>query len=128
MGYVYQQQPMPTNFAGVPVQLYVLDANGNYRSIGIATTTSTGTYSYVWKPDIPGDYTVYASFAGNNDYWGSNAQATFNVMSQTSTPAPTATTPTQSMADQYFLPVSAIVIVLLIIVAALAILALRKRP
>ena len=35
---VYMQQPMPTNITGVPVTLYVLDSNNNYRSIG--TTTS----------------------------------------------------------------------------------------
>jgi hypothetical protein len=129
MGYVYQQQPIPTNFTGVPVQLYVLDANGNYRPIGTATTTSSGTYSYVWKPDIPGSYTIYANFAGDQDYWPSNAQSTFNVMSSTSTaPTPTVTTVTQSLADTYFVPVSAVIIVLLIVVAALAILALRKRP
>ncbi len=29
MGYVYQQQPEPTNFTGVPVTIAVTDSNGN---------------------------------------------------------------------------------------------------
>ncbi len=31
MEYVYMQQPEPTNVTGVPVTLYVLDSNNNYR-------------------------------------------------------------------------------------------------
>ena len=42
MGYVYQQKPLPTNFTGVEVTLSVVDANGNYRTIGTATTDVTG--------------------------------------------------------------------------------------
>ena len=34
----YEQQPLPSNLTGVPVTIYVLDSNNNYRSIG--TTTS----------------------------------------------------------------------------------------
>ena len=34
MEYVYMQQPKPINATGVPVTLSVMDANGNYRSIG----------------------------------------------------------------------------------------------
>ena len=43
MGYVYQQQPLPNNFTGVPVTIDVMDSNGNYRNIGTATTDATGT-------------------------------------------------------------------------------------
>ena len=32
MEYVYMDQPMPANATGVPVQIFVVDANGNYRS------------------------------------------------------------------------------------------------
>ena len=45
MGYVYQQQAMPTNFTGVPVQIAVLDSNGNHYSIGTATTDASGMYT-----------------------------------------------------------------------------------
>jgi hypothetical protein len=45
MGYVYQQKPVPTNFTGVTVSLYVTDSNGNYRQIGETTTNANGKYS-----------------------------------------------------------------------------------
>ena len=80
MEYVYQQQPHPTNFTGVPVSIYVLDSNGNYRQIGTATTDLSGSYSLAWKPDIPGNYTVYAIFAGTNGYWPSTSETALNVM------------------------------------------------
>jgi hypothetical protein len=54
MGYLYQDKPLPSNFTGVEVILNVIDANGNYRTIGTANTDFTGAYSYVWQPDIPG--------------------------------------------------------------------------
>ena len=71
MGYVYQQKPLPTNFKGVTVDISVLDANGNYRSIGTATTDANGNYNLIWTPDISGNYQVVATFAGTNGYWPS---------------------------------------------------------
>jgi hypothetical protein len=127
MGYVYQQQPMPTNFTGVNVQINVVDANGNYRTIGTAITDATGKYNLVWTPDISGTYQVIATFAGTAAYWPSSATTAFTVMaaSATVTPAPT---PAPSAADQYFLPGVAAIIVVIIIVGALTMLLLRKRP
>jgi hypothetical protein len=128
MGYVYQQKPLPTNFTGVPVTISVLDSNGNHRTIGTATTDASGMYTLTWTPDIPGNFTVYANFAGTNGYWPSSAETSFNVM-----PAPAATavptaTPT-SVANTYFVPAIAGLFVLIIIVAVvLALLMLRKRP
>ncbi len=72
MSYVYQQQAQPTNFTGVPVAISVLDSNGNYRGIGTATTDESGSYSLTWTPDIPGNFTVYATFAGTNGYLAIN--------------------------------------------------------
>ncbi len=128
MEYVYMQQPMPTNATGVNVELYVLDANGNYRSIGTTTTDTNGYYSYNWTPDIEGKYLVYAVFGGSNSYYGSQATAAFAV----DEPMPTATPqPTQppSMADLYFLPAIAGILVAIVVVGVLlAILMLRRRP
>jgi len=128
MSYVYMQKPIPSNFAGVPVSIDVLDSNGNYRNIGTATTTASGTYSLSWTPDIPGNYQVVATFHGNNGYWGSYSQTAFNVMKAPA--ATTAPTPTPvSMAEQYFLPLSLISIIAIIVIGVLlAALILRKRP
>jgi outer membrane protein assembly factor BamB len=128
MGYVYQQQAIPNNFTGVPVTISVLDSNGNYYSIGTTTTDIMGSYSLTYKPSIPGTFTVYANFAGTNAYWPSSAEAHFYESEPAaSTPAPTAAP--LSMADQYFVPAFASIIILIILVGAvLGILLVRKRP
>ncbi len=36
---------MPTNATGVPVNIDAIDANGNYRNIGTATSDTTGALS-----------------------------------------------------------------------------------
>jgi len=128
MGYVYQQQPMPTNFVGVPVTLSVLDSNGNYRTIGTATTDASGTYRLTWTPDIPGTYTVYATFAGTNGYWPSSAETGFVVMNApAATTAPTAT-PT-SIANTYFVPaIAGLFVVIIVGLVVVSLLMLRKRP
>jgi hypothetical protein len=129
MGYVYQQQAEPTNFTGVTVTLTATDPNGNFITLGTATTDSYGMFHYTWTPpSIPGTYSVHATFEGTNGYWGSTAETNMVVQSApTATVAPTPT-PT-STADQYFLPVSiAIIIVILVVGVVLALLMLRKRP
>jgi hypothetical protein len=129
MAYVYQQQPCPSNFTGAPVTITVTDSNHNTRVIGTAMTDGTGTYRLTWIPDIPGNFTVYATFAGNAGYYGSQAEDGFAVYQPavSTTPVPTAT-PT-SVADLYFVPAIAGLFVLIIVVAiVLALLMLRKRP
>jgi hypothetical protein len=84
MAYVYQQQAQPTDFTGVPVQIAVLDSNGNHYPIGTATTDVNGRYTLTWMPTISGNFTVYATFAGTNAYWPSYGEASFYA-----SPAPT---------------------------------------
>jgi len=125
---VYMQQPMANNVTGVPVTISVTDSNGNTRPIGTATSNIYGTYSLTWTPDIAGDYTVIATFAGSESYYPSSASTAFHASepAPTASPAPTAA---PSMADQYFLPsVVAIIVVIIIVGAVLALLMLRKRP
>jgi hypothetical protein len=127
MGYVYQQQPMPSNFTGVPVTISVTDSNQNTRIIGTATTNANGVYTLTWTPDISGNYTVSANFAGTNGYWPSSAVTSF-VVDQ----APAATVaPTQAPAsnvDTYFVPAVIAIILVVIIVGVAIILLQRKHP
>jgi outer membrane protein assembly factor BamB len=128
MEYVYMQQPKPANATGVPVTLSVIDANGNSRTIGSATTDINGMFSTAWTPDIPGLYTVTAAFEGSNAYYSSNAEASFYVTSPHPTTQPTAE-PAKSVADTYFVPAIAGLFVLIIIVLVLVVLSMvRKRP
>ena len=128
MEYVYMQKPRPMDTTGVPITLSVVDANGNYRDIGTTTSDADGFFSLNWKPDIEGKYTVYASFTGSESYWPSHAVTAFNVDPAAATPAPTAA-PLSSVADAYFVPaVAGIIVAIAIVGALLAILLLRKRP
>jgi len=127
MEYVYMQQPEPTNTTGVQIVLSVIDSNGNFRPIGTTTSNAFGTYSFTWTPDISGDYTVYASFAGSESYYASEALTAFHASEPAATPSPQPTQ-TLSAADLYFLPSIIGVIVAIIVVGAVIILALRKKP
>ena len=124
------QQPLPTNVTGVPVTIAVTDKNGNCYNIGTTTTNpTTGFFSLNWTPIIPGNYTVTATFAGTQSYYGSYANAAFYASSPAPTAAPTAS-PVTGLASTgtVMLGVAAIIIVIIICVAVLAVLMLRKRP
>ena len=122
------QKPRPTDATGVDITISVIDANGNYRELEKTTSSSNGYYSIAWTPDIPGKYNVYASFAGSESYWPSHVETAFVVDPAQPTPAPTEY-PVESVADMYFVPAIAGIIVAIIIVGAvLALLMLRKRP
>jgi len=130
MGYVYQQQPEPTNFTGVKVTLTATDPNGNFITLGTATTDSKGAFSYMWAPpSIPGKYSITATFAGTNGYWGSSAETAMPVQNAAATAAPTAT-PTTGLASNATVEygIIAIAIIIIIIGAVLAILVTRKHP
>jgi outer membrane protein assembly factor BamB len=125
MEFVYMQQPCPANVTGVPVTISVLDSNGNQYSIGTAMSDASGTYSLTWTPEIDGNFTVYASFAGSESYYPSSAEAHFYASA-----APTATPPPTpqpaSLADIYFLPMS-IGIIIAIVVATIVIVLMQRR-
>jgi outer membrane protein assembly factor BamB len=127
MEYLYQQQPKPTNATGVPVTLSVVDANGNYRTIGATTSDADGFYSLHWTPDIDGKYTIYATFAGSESYYSSHAVSAITVDPPVATPTP-APTQAPSMADLYFVPGIIGVIIAIVLVGAVLLIALRKRP
>jgi outer membrane protein assembly factor BamB len=128
MSYVYQQQPLPTNFQGVTVTISVLDSNRNYRTIGSATTDASGTYHLTWTPDISGDFTVFANFKGNNGYWQSTAEDSFTVVEPQATATPIPTQATSQMTDTYVLGSAIAIIIAIIVVGALIVLLVRKRP
>jgi hypothetical protein len=127
MEYVYMKQERPFNATGVPVTVSVLDPNGNYYTVGTTTSDSNGAFKLAFTPQVPGEYTVYASFAGSGSYYGSNAETGIYVDQAAATPTP-APTPAPSTADLYFVPGIIGVIIAIIIVGIATIFALRKRP
>jgi hypothetical protein len=127
MEYLYMQKPIPTDANGVSVMIDVIDANGNYRNIGEATSDAKGFYSFAWAPDIPGKYTVIARFAGSESYYRSSAETAF-VVDEAPEATPEPTQAPASMADQYFLPVSGGIIAAIAAVGiAIIALMLRKK-
>jgi outer membrane protein assembly factor BamB len=129
MEYLTMDQPYPASATGVPVSIDTVDPNGNYVHIGNATSDISGTYSYQWTPpDVPGKYTIIATFSSDNSYYGSCGETAATVAS--AAPAAVAPTPTPtSVADMYFVPAIAGLAVLIIVgLIVLALLMLRKRP
>ncbi len=129
MEYVYMQQPKPTNATGVPVTISVTDSNGNTRQIGTTTTDTSGTYAFTWTPDISGDYTVLANFAGTQSYYGSSAQTYFYASEPSATTAPTAP-PISNTATttDLMMYTAAATIAIVVAIAVATVLILRKHP
>ncbi len=123
---VYMQQSMPTNITGVPITISVLDSNGNYREIGTTTSSPAGTFGFTWTPDIAGDFTLYASFAGSESYYSSSAE-TYFYASEAPQATPEPTPVAASVTDLYFVPATIGIIIAIVIVGALTTLMLRKR-
>ncbi|MGA3290571.1 MAG: PQQ-binding-like beta-propeller repeat protein [Candidatus Bathyarchaeia archaeon] len=129
MAAVYMQQPMPANDTGVPVTISVTDNNKNTYVIGTAITDPNGFYSLSWKPQISGNYTVTASFAGTQSYYGSSANTAFYANAASSV-APTATPQTNLATTSdlmTYIALSAVAIIVVIIIVG-ALILLRKRP
>jgi hypothetical protein len=126
MGYVYQQQPLPADVVGVSVTLSVLDSNNNIYDVGTATTDANGFFSYEWTPDIPGKFTVFATFEGSNSYWPSQAETAFTVMQTPEATAQPSPTPAP-MTDMYVTGFGVGMIIAIVAIGLVLILMLRKR-
>ena len=127
MEYLYMQYPKPTNATGVEVTLSYIDPNNNSYVMGTTTSDSSGHYSYMFTPDVPGLYTVFATFAGSKSYYTSSAEASFTYV-PAPTPEPTATPISGLVSSSSFLEGIALVVIVIIIVGAVLIfLTVRKR-
>ena len=126
MEYLYEQQAMPTNAKGVEVTLDAVDPNGNFIHIGTATSDISGTFGYAWTtPDVPGKYTIIATFAGSESY-GSSYAETYAVLSEApATPTPP---PVAAPLPPYEMYTIGTGIAIIIAVAIVGILLLRRRP
>jgi outer membrane protein assembly factor BamB len=125
MEYMFMDQPYPSGATGVPVSLDAVDPNNNFVHIGNATSDVTGAFGYVWTPpNVPGKYTIIATFAGSNSYYASSGEATA-VVSQAVAPAPA---PTYPVPYDYTMTIIAGVIAIIIAVAIGVLILYRKKP
>ena len=112
------QKPRPTNVKGVQVTLTAIDPNGNLKDIATVTSDAMGQFRKLWVPEVSGEYTIQATFAGSYSYWQSYAQTAIGV-SQVPYLTPEPTTNPQSSADMYFVPATAGLFVAIIVVGVL---------
>lgn len=132
MEYIHKQMPIAgiwgnETIVGVPVTLTALDSNGNVISIGTATTNGYyGTYSLEWTPPHEGVYQIMASFAGDDSYGSSQAATGLAVnAAPVVTPTPTQTPTANPPYEMYTLGTG---IAVIIAIAIVGLLILRKRP
>jgi hypothetical protein len=126
MLYVYKQFPRPTDAIGVGVTISVLDPNNNAYEVGTTTSDASGFYKLTFTPQVPGEYTIIATFAGSKAYYGSYSETAINVgETPAGTPPPTA--PPAPMTDTYVLGIGAAAIIAIVAVGLVLILMLKKR-
>ncbi len=111
---------------GVPVSLDAVDPNGNNVHIGVVTTDGySGTFGYTWQPEIPGQYTITATFIGDESYASSFATTYVSVVeAPAETTTPTQTPLTMPPFELYTVGTGVAVIVAI----AIAVLLLKKKP
>ena len=147
MEYLVMQQAIPRDAKGATVKLTAIDPNGNSQDIGTVQSDMSGMFKKSWTPQLPGEYTIIATFGGTNSYGGSFAETAivaYTGPSASPTATPTATpvaTPTPTpvataspspapqpeagpSTDMYVIAAAAVVIIVVVAVAALV---LRKR-
>jgi outer membrane protein assembly factor BamB len=117
----------PPTPKGVPVTLTALDPNNNIQIIGQATTDASGQYSISWEPPIPGVYTIKASFEGSDSYWSSSAETAINVVELTPASTDSPQTNLATTVD-LMMGLAVGVIAIIIAIAIVGVLILRKRP
>jgi outer membrane protein assembly factor BamB len=128
MEYVYMQKIKPSNATGVPVSIDAIDGNGNFRHLGDTTSDSSGMFTIAWKPDVVGSYTIVATFAGSQSYYGSSAETSFNAIAAAPTTAPTATAQANVATTSDVMLYNVVgVIAIIIAIAIVGLLILRKR-
>jgi hypothetical protein len=113
----------PTDVKGVEVTLDTIDPNGNFIHIDTVTSDMSGLFKKMFTPEVPGEYTIIATFAGSESYGSSYAETAIGVSE-----APPATQPPQyPQPIDYTWSIIGATIVLLIAIAIVGILLLRKK-
>jgi len=126
MEYVYMQKPRPTDVVGVEVVLEVLDPNNNYYEVGRATSDENGMFKLMFTPEVPGEYTIIATFAGSESYWGSYAETAIGV-EEPPQPTPPPTPTPAPMTDTYVMGFGIAMFIAIVVIGLVIILMLRKR-
>jgi hypothetical protein len=126
MKYVYAQFARPTDATGVEVIISVLDPNNNAYEVARTTSDASGFFSAEFIPEVPGKYTVTATFEGSGAYYGSFAETAIRV-EETPQASPTPTPSPAPLTDMYVTGFGIGMIIAIVVVGLLLFLMLRKR-
>jgi len=112
---------------GVSVSLDAVDPNGNSIHIGeVISDGYSGTFGYTWQPDIAGQYTITATYMGDESYGSSFATTYVSVVeAPAETVAPTQSPITMPPYEMYTIGTG---IAIIVVVVLIGLLLLRKRP
>jgi len=126
MLHVYKQFERPADVLGVDVTITVFDPNNNVYDVATVTSDADGFYSAVFTPEVPGKYTITATFCGSKAYYGSYAKTSINVEdAPVETPPPTPTP--APMTDTYVTGFGIGIIIAIVVVGLLLFFMLRRR-
>jgi hypothetical protein len=129
MDYLHAQGSTPANVTGVPVSIDAVDPNNNFVHIATVTSDMSGTFSYVWNPTIAGSYKITATFAGDDSYGSSYAQAAALVVNAPQATTTSTTVPVKAATATDVMTYSLIVAVAVIVALAIvAVLLLKRHP
>jgi hypothetical protein len=127
MEYLHLQRSIPSNVVGVPVSIDAVDPNGNAVHIADVTSDMSGTFSYTWTPTMEGDYTITASFMGDDSY-GSSWAETHATVAQAPEETPVTTAISfDSINSSVTTTIIGGVVAIIIAVALVGLLILKKK-
>ena len=132
MEYLHMQKPIDgfyhnVTVTGVPVSLDTIDPNNNYVHLGTVTSDAKGNFGFVWKPTIPGQHKIIATFSGDESY-GSSMATTYAAVSEAPEAPAEVTIPPDNSGTYATYSTVAIIAAIAVVGAVLALLMLRKRP
>ncbi|MCW4054253.1 MAG: PQQ-binding-like beta-propeller repeat protein, partial [Candidatus Bathyarchaeota archaeon] len=123
MEYVHMLKEQPVDVVGVEVVVSVLDPNNNAYEVGRTTSDASGYFKLAFEPEVPGEYTVIATFEGSKSYYESFAETAL-LVEEAPQPTPVPTPVPQEPVGTYF-TISTVAIIAAI--AIVAFLILRRR-
>jgi len=123
MNYMVMKNVAFPNVIGVEVTLDTLDPNGNFVHIGTVTSDASGMFKKLWEPEVPGEYTIIATFAGSASYGPSYAETAVGI-----TEAPQASPPPEyPQPIDHTWTIVGVGIAIIIVVVIIGLLILRKK-
>ena len=130
MEYLHMQQECPAEVTGVPVMLTAMKDDGTVIDLGTKWTNGFyGIFDCEWTPEEEGQYTIIATFLGDDSYGSSSAATGILVGPAAAAAGPIEPEPTEPT-EAPFITTELAIIIAVVIIAVIGIVAfwvLRKR-